>query len=65
MLHQQKCRRPKNSMADDGKPPPDLSCDSCGWVIKPGEVYAEKYGEITCEHCLEAMAAGGPPKELH
>jgi len=52
-------------MADDGKPPPDLSCDSCGWVIKPGEVYAEKYGEITCEHCLEAMAAGGPPKELH
>jgi formylmethanofuran dehydrogenase subunit E len=39
-----------------------LSCDSCGWVIKPDEIYAEKDGEIICEHCLEA---GRTPKELH
>lgn len=40
-----------------------LSCDSCGWVIKRNEeVYAIKNNEVTCEHCLEAMVE---QKELH
>lgn len=32
-----------------------LSCDSCGWVIKVDEVYAEKDGEVLCEHCLDVL----------
>ena len=48
---------------DKEKDPPQqtdqepISCDSCGWIIKrTEEVFAEKNGEVTCEHCLEAMA---------
>lgn len=44
---------------DSDKPEP-LSCDSCGWVIKTDEVYAEdKNGEITCEHCLDQSGLVG------
>lgn len=43
--------------------PEPLSCDSCGWVIKPDEVHAiTKEGEVLCEHCLEN---GRTPAELH
>ena len=41
----------------------ELSCDSCGWVIKGDEVHAETAaGEVLCEHCLDN---GRAPKELH
>jgi hypothetical protein len=49
--------QPKKSLENDK--PKELSCDSCGWVIKPDEVWAEKDGEITCEHCLDQAGLVG------
>ena len=56
--HSLNFQQPYND-ADHDEP---LSCDSCGWVIKPDEVHAvTKDGDVLCEHCLDQ---GRSPKEL-
>lgn len=44
----------------NGEKQDQITCDSCGWVVKVGEVYAEdKNGEILCEHCLDQSGLEG------